>query len=175
MEEITMDKPFITPRMKVYELLKQFPELEEPLIEFIPEFQKLRNPILRKTITRVTSLEQAAKVGGVTVEKLINFLRLKSGQESIEIKEAVETTEIPEWFSTAKISKVLDVRPVIESGDHPIALVLEETDKLQSGQILELITPFYPAPLIDTIVGRGFKAHTEKLSSNFVKCYFLKP
>lgn len=170
-----MDKPFITPRMKVYELLKYFPELEEPLIEFVPEFQKLRNPFLRKTITRVTSLEQAAKVGGLTVEKLINFLRLKSGQESISVKESEEITEIPEWFSTAKISKVLDVRPVIESGDHPIALVLEESDKLLSGEILEVITPFYPAPLVDTIVGRGLKVYSEKLSPNFVKSYFLKP
>jgi len=169
-----MDKPFITPRMKVFELLKFYPEIEADLIGLVPEFKKLQNPILRKTITRVTSLEQAAKVGNISVEKLINFLREKAGQETLEINEKVETGDIPQWFTSGKISNVLDVRPVIEAGDHPIALVLQEVDKLQSGEILEVITPFYPAPLIDTIVNRGYEVYCDKLKPNFVKSYFRK-
>lgn len=169
-----MSKPYITPRMKVFELLKYYPEIEADLIEFVPEFKKLQNPVLRKTITRVTSLEQASKVGAVKVESLINFLREKAGQESIPIEEKQESTEKPSWFDPSKIVHVLDARPIIEAGEHPIGLVLEEVDKLNEDEILEIITPFYPAPLIDTIAGRGLDTYSEKISSNFIKSYFHK-
>ena len=45
---------------KIATLLKVYPELEERLIELVPAFDKLRNPILRRTIAKVTSLQQAA-------------------------------------------------------------------------------------------------------------------
>jgi uncharacterized protein YjaG (DUF416 family) len=169
-----MNNPYITPKMKVFELLKYYPEIENDLIEFVPEFKKLQNPILRKTITRVTSLEQAAKVGAVRVETLINFLREKAGQESIPVEEKQESTVTPNWFNASKIVKVLDVRPFIEAGEHPIGLVLEEVGKLNEDEILEIITPFYPAPLIDTIAGRGFDTFSENLSPIFIKSYFHK-
>jgi hypothetical protein len=46
----------ITPQTKVGELLDAFPELENVLIQIAPPFKKLRNPILRRTVARVTRL-----------------------------------------------------------------------------------------------------------------------
>ncbi len=50
----------ITPETKISALLGQFPQLEEVLMKMAPEFKKLRNPILRKTIAKVASLHQVA-------------------------------------------------------------------------------------------------------------------
>ena len=56
-----MDTPLvITPKTKVMQLLDAYPALESLLIETIPAFEKLRNPVLRKTVARITSLQQAA-------------------------------------------------------------------------------------------------------------------
>ena len=70
-----MKRIIITPKTKIYDLLEAYPELEEKLVEAAPQFRKLKNPMLRKTIARVTTLGQAAIIGGVKVEQLINKLR----------------------------------------------------------------------------------------------------
>ncbi len=57
---ITQNKLIITPQTKVKELLDAYPELEPVLIDMAPAFKKLRNPVLRRTIARVTSIKQAA-------------------------------------------------------------------------------------------------------------------
>ena len=61
------DRPLITPETKVGALLDAYPELEAVLIELAPPFRKLKNPVLRRTVARLTSLAQAAKVGRLFV------------------------------------------------------------------------------------------------------------
>ena len=51
------EKLIITPKTKVAELLDAYPQLEDILIEIAPQFKKLQNPVLQKTIARVTSLQ----------------------------------------------------------------------------------------------------------------------
>ena len=57
----------ITPATKVAELLESWPELEEALVAQAPAFRRLKNPVLRRTVARVATLEQAAGVGGIAV------------------------------------------------------------------------------------------------------------
>lgn len=45
----------INPKTKVLELLEAYPELEPKLIEVVPSFNKLKNPLLRRTIARITN------------------------------------------------------------------------------------------------------------------------
>ncbi len=65
----------ITPDTKVGALLEAYPELEEHLIACAPAFAKLRNPLLRRTVAKVATLEQAARVGGIGVRDLVRRLR----------------------------------------------------------------------------------------------------
>jgi len=52
----------LTPATKVADLLESWPELEEVLIAHAPAFRRLKNPVLRRTVARVATLEQAAGV-----------------------------------------------------------------------------------------------------------------
>lgn len=47
----------ISPETKIGALLDRFPNLERALLEMAPEFKKLRNPILRKTVAKITLAE----------------------------------------------------------------------------------------------------------------------
>ena len=58
----------ITPDSKVGALLQEFPQLEEVLMRMSPAFGHLRNPILRKTVAKVATLRQIAKIGDVPLE-----------------------------------------------------------------------------------------------------------
>lgn len=171
------EQPQITPETKVSSLLDQYPQLEELLIEMAPAFKKLRNPILRKTIARVATLRQVAQIGDISLATLINELRAKVGQAiDFEADDQVSDWSVPPlWFDPLKMVKSLDARPIIESGQQPINLVLKELKELKAEQIYELITPFVPAPLIEMAKNQGYQAWTKQPSSkDEVKTYFTR-
>lgn len=53
-----MNSLIITPKTKVLELIETYPELEDILIEYAPAFKKLKNPLLRKTVAKIATLQQ---------------------------------------------------------------------------------------------------------------------
>ena len=149
----------ITPETRIGQLLDAYPELEGVLIGLAPPFAKLKNPILRRTVARVTSLSQAARVGGVSLGELIGALRRAAGQPEYAVAE-VATMGVAAESAGIKVIRTLDARPLIERGEHPMGMVLGALDDLGDGEAFELITPFEPAPLIDKARGRGFRSST---------------
>ncbi len=155
----TMYKLIITPRTKIYDLLEAYPQLEDVLIDAAPPFKKLKNPMLRKTIARITTLSQAAAVAGIRVEELINRLREETGQTDMTAFEEVESslnTEKPVWFSESQIVQTIDVREMLHAGEHPVHEVLSAAKKLKDNEILEIIAPFVPVPLIEKAASLGY-------------------
>jgi hypothetical protein len=172
-----MEKLIITPKTKVGELLEAYPELEERLIEMAPVFKKLKNPVLRRTIARVTTLQQASAVGNVPVHKLVNSLRELVGQDQLEGLESGPGKEQakPSWFDEKNILKRLDARPIIEQGGHPLGEVLNDLKEFGQGQIYELRTPFVPAPLLERVMAQGFDVWTvEEGEESFVSYLTLR-
>lgn len=170
------DPLIITPTTKVAELLKAYPELEETLIELAPPFKKLRNPVLRRTVARVTTLQHAAVVGNIPVSKLVNTLREKAGQSRLEGLEAGASlsSKPPSWLDEKKIVKIFDARPLIDSGQNPLGEVLGYAREMKSGEIYQLETPFLPAPMIEKVSGMGFDTWSSMVSENHYTNYFLK-
>jgi hypothetical protein len=172
MEKTNSDFP-ITPDTKVGALLERYPQLEELLIKIAPEFKKLRNPMLRKTIARVTSLRQAAAVAKFPLAELINKLRERAG-----IQEKFRTDEIqvsfskdaPSWFVPNKIVKSLDANNMLDKGEQPLTKVLADCKSLEHGEIYELIMPFLPIPLIEHAQKLGFLVWAEE-EKRVVKMY----
>ena len=163
----------ITPETRLQALLKAYPQLEEALIEISPSFAKLKNPVLRKTVAKVATLRQVATVGNIPVATLINSLREKVGIQQTFHSDDGEEKKIspPTWFDPDKISKSLDARPLIESGASPLDPVFSELKHLETGQLLELVTPFLPSPLIDKVKDRGFHVWTKEEKKDLFKTY----
>lgn len=156
-------KIVISPKTKVGELLDAYPHLETVLMGLSPAFEKLKNPILRKTVARVATLQQIAVVGGLTVDSIVSRLRQEAGQvsdEEITSENEYFTSEAPEWFDQKRITNKLDARPVINSGGSPMQEIIQSTGLLKPGEIFELETPFVPAPIIDMLKSKGFKIYS---------------
>lgn len=171
-----MENLLITPKTKIAELLDAYPQLEEELIQLAPQFKKLKNPVLRKTIARVTTLAQAALVGGLRVEDLITNLRGIVGQEEAAISRSDETPiqiEKPSWFSTSNITETLDVREKLNQGEHPIHDVLAAIKKLKNNQIVKVIVPFIPAPMIEKTLSLGYQHWLQKKGNDEFWVYFI--
>lgn len=165
----------ITPRTKIFDLLEAYPQLEEKLIDLVPAFDKLRNPVLRKTITRITTLGQAAAIGNVPVEELVNYLRREVGQEAgIFEKATFEKHTKPQWVDQLPLGGELDARPMLAAGDHPVGQVIADLQKLPKDGIYRLIAPFLPVPLIDKATGLGFLHWVEKINDAEYHIYFKR-
>ncbi len=165
----------ITPKTKIAELLDAYPHLEQPLIGYVPAFERLRNPMLRRTVARITTLQQAAAIGGVNVEGLINHLRLEVGQDLLAAEAGTAyTVERPDWFSEKRVGAELDIRSMLAAGEQPVNQVIADLRAMHRGAIYKLVAPFLPAPVVDKASSLGI-AHwvTQKDDQEFI-VYFCR-
>jgi hypothetical protein len=146
----------IHPGSRVGELLEAYPGIEETLIRLAPAFGKLRNPILRKTVAKVATLEQAARVGGISVRDLVRALREATGQpgDFVEANPNVLSTE-PLWPDSAAVRETLNADELLESGVHPLGMVRAAIARLSPGEAVLLLSGFHPAPLIEALADSG--------------------
>ena len=167
----------ITPKTRVGELLDTYPELESVLMELSPAFKKLKNPVLRKTVGKVATLQQAASLGNIPVTEVINTLRMEVGQQLFEGTDSNDEINYkqPGWYDPDKVSVSFDASPLIDSGQNPMQEVLAQLEKTNSGEIFLLTTPFVPAPIIELISKKGYSHYC--ITSNEGQCttYFTIP
>lgn len=151
----------LSPATKVGPLLDAHPELEEVLIAISPEFARLRNPLLRRTVAWVATLEQAARIGGVPVPELVARLRRALGQAPPEAEPPPAAGEAdappPAWVVGATPATTLSAEEVLGSGRTPVAVVSERLGAAAPGELVLLRAPFHPAPLIDAVRAKGYE------------------
>lgn len=161
----------ISPKTKVGELLDAYPELEQVLMAMSPSFEKLKNPVLRRTVAKVATLQQVSVVGGLKIDEMIRILRKNAGQDDTGPGHDNEETSdpgIPYWFDNEKIIGIFDATPIIHSGESPMKEILLQAGQLKPGEIFELRTPFTPAPVIDILIEKKYKVYTIVNNDNVI-------
>jgi len=159
----------ITPQTRVAALLDAYPELEEVLIRQAPSFRNLRNPILRRTVARVATLEKAARVGGIPVQDLVVTLRRAAGLHVDDVRaevagcgpgpfEAPGAVARPPWVDEAKVRRRIDADRVLAVGGVPLERVEKDLEAVAPGEIVCLETGFRPDPLLEHLRGAGHRA-----------------
>ncbi len=169
------EKLIITPKSKVLQVIEAYPHLEEVLISHVPAFKKLKNPVLRKTVAKIATLQQAATIGKIKVEDLINLLRKEVGQNLFSGGEAGNyNTTKPGWFDESKIVTELDAKVMLDLGEQPVNQVMADLNSLERGKIYKLIAPFITAPLIDKATGIGLEHYVVREKDDLYSIYFYK-
>lgn len=168
----------ITPEMTVADLLEYYPTLEQRLIELSPAFSKLKNPILRRTVARITTLQKAAQVAGLNALDMVNELRGMVGssplqKQMLEDYAAAENMGLPIEFSIPLVTHRIDVRPFLERGEHPKQRILELAEEMGISDLLELIAPFPPVPIIEILLKRGFRVSRAAISTDGAEHYYI--
>ena len=135
-----MSQP-IGPETTVGALLEAHPELEGALVEMAPAFAKLRNPLVRRTVAKVATLEQAAKIGGVSLQAMILELREAAGQTApgLPVLQPMrDRGHEASWLAAAHIVEEIDADAMLERGVHPIGKVREAVGLLGPGEVILL-------------------------------------
>ncbi|MCP5110695.1 MAG: DUF1858 domain-containing protein [bacterium] len=170
----------ITPETKVGALLEAYPGVDDVLIEWAPAFAKLKNPILRKTVAKVATLEQAARVGGVSTRDLVRKLREATGQGSgLEVlsdtpNAAPDDGGPPAWLDNERVRHTIDADEMLKTGVHPLGKVRESTTALQPGEIVKLVSAFRPEPLIEAMRNAGLAVYSHQASPGQHATYFCR-
>ncbi len=170
-----IEKIIISPKTKVLQLIETWPQLEDVLNEYVPTFSNFKNPTLQKTVAKITTLQQAATIGNVKVEDLVNRMRKEVGQELIgENADNSYKTEKPGWMNEKTVHKELDAREMLAAGEHPVNQVMADLKQLPAGSLYKLKAPFLPAPLIDKASSLSVEHWVNEISGTEYEIYFYK-
>ncbi len=168
-------KTEITPQTMVIDMLENYPELEDKLIEISPIFEKLKNPILRKTVAKVATLKQAATIGNVPIADLISQLREAAGMDSINVEaDASVKQSKPDWVNKEKVKMEYDAFIDLENGIHPAGRVTKEIHYINGDELYLLSTPFVPAPLIQMVEEKGYEVYIDDLGNQMFDTYIKR-
>ena len=165
----------ITPKTKVGELLDTYPQLEQVLLELAPAFGKLKNPVLRKTIGKVASLQQAAALGNIPVSEIINTLRSEVGQELFNESniQGEINFEMPKWFTENEVTVRFDASEMINAGQNPMQEIFRHLEITGNKGLFMLSTPFVPAPIIELIHKKGYAHYCHQKDHEMCDTFFL--
>ena len=157
-------------------MLETYPELEDVLIGIAAPFKKLKNPILRRSVAKVATIKHISSVGKVPLNELINRLRKAVGQTEIleQYDEENYFQPKPEWFSDDKISVSINESKLENKDRMTLTVIMKEAKNVKSGEIIELITTFLPAPGIDIMKSKGYSVWSVKSDDDIIRSYFLK-
>lgn len=155
----------IRPDTRIGDLLRAYPELLDTLADYAPAFGRLRNPLLRRTLGRMTNLAQAASMGGVDLPGLLRTLRQAADQPvSPEGQPAMTVSRVPlsaatgtppPWFEDGRITARFDARPLQAAGQNPLPPILKAAKEVVAGDIFCLRNTFEPLPLYDVLAKQG--------------------
>lgn len=148
-------RPAITPALTVGDLLRHYPDLEEPLACLVPTYRALSTPGMRQAVAAPMSLQQLAAGADVPLDTVLTGLRRAAG-----VAETPGDGGAPPWVSATAPAATLDARPILAGGGHPLSRVMQGLSDLGPTEIYELVTPFVPAPLIDMARSMGYDAYS---------------
>jgi uncharacterized protein (DUF2249 family) len=159
---------------KISDIIQENEKAIDVIASINSHFRKLKNPILRKLLASKVTLGQAARIGNVSNETILNKLKeigFQVGNSPLEKEIDTEHTHIE--IDTENLITI-DVRPYIESGSDPFSIIIKEIKKLGADQTLLIINSFEPVPLIKLLESQGINSLVYKESEDLYKTYFQK-
>ena len=167
----------INEKTKIAALLKRNPNALEAIVSLSPDFEKLRNPILRKLMAPRASIAMAAKIGGCTPQDFFDKLRPLGFEGDASVKEdSAPRRPLPPLLQAIAEDQlvVLDVRPVLAGGKDPLNLIMQTVKGLKAGQVLKIVNTFEPTPLIGVLKKQGFDSYVDVVGEKLVETWFYK-
>lgn len=171
-----MSAPRFDAKTVVADAIAAAPDTVERLASLHSAFRKLRNPILRRTMARLVTLGDAARIAGLPVATVV---AAANGEAAPPPDEAAESTSrapepAPSWVAILDLAAAtrLDVRPMFERGEAPLGDIMRAAAAIAEGGTLIVEAPFDPAPLHRALARKGFVSHAEPVAPDHWRVYF---
>lgn len=166
---------------RVSDVLARDESLVEIFIRLGPQFSKLRNRGLRRVMARLVTVEQAARMAGVSTAKLLLDLNTAIGSapavapadravtsgagaahSDSDGSDAASLAAEARTFHPMDAPVVeVDVRDDLRAGREPFSRIMAAMSALAPGEVVHLRTTFEPFPLYAVMAKRGFLHETQ--------------
>ncbi len=158
---------------RISTVLGRDPRMLDVLLACSPAFGHLRNPLLRKTMAKLATVEHAAKVAQIDPQVLLVRLNAALAGEAVaegpirRLDAPVEPTR-PDALAQLSADQIVecDVREDLRSGHEPLNRILAAARTVSDGQALRLRAIFEPVPLYPVLARKGFAHFTERLADD---------
>ena len=147
----------INAKTKLHNLLSTYPQLEEKIIQAAPAFKNLKNPVLRRTVGQLATVEKVVQIGGLDLTTFINLLRREVGQPELipdpssdNGKDKSAPGAKPDW-TNGKIQFTVDGKELLAKGEVPVNHVNALLPQLEENKLILLVTDFEPIPMIEAL------------------------
>jgi uncharacterized protein (DUF2249 family) len=146
-----------------------------------PAFERLRNPGMRKVMARLVTIEQAARIAGISADELVRRLNRQeiaaTGSEpEMNMPDDVtpEAAGMPAALAALAADRIVevDVREDLRAGREPFSRIMKARQEVPAGGALRLRAIFEPVPLYAVMAKQGFAHHTEKLDDDDWSVWF---
>lgn len=179
----------ISANWKIRQVLEVGPPLLEALVGLAPDFERLRNPLLRKAMSNRITVEQAARMAGVPLTQVLLVLNLAAGEDPQlllkELQALPYTTQSPQPVNPlqkpAQLQGIddsdprihfLDLLPFDTREEDPLPTILRALVALEEDQILLIRHPFNPIPLRDLALKMGYASWAQEREPSLWHTYF---
>jgi Domain of unknown function (DUF1858)/Uncharacterized conserved protein (DUF2249) len=143
----------ISATTKLSKALELHPDVLEYIISLDPhDFDRLRNPVMRKLMSPRISLGRIATMTGMNVNALLEQIAILSGAKvepsTDEILNTPSSSERPAWVTDT--TRTVNLLPMDELlTEDPMPPVMLEVKKLKPGEVLLIRHKWEPQPFYD--------------------------
>ncbi len=166
---------------RLSDVLARDQRLVEVFVAASPAFENLENPTARKTMARLVTVEQAARIArmdpGALVTRLNDALSAAGTPPSapIERSEPMTSAEpLPDSLRATPPARIVDVdvREDLRAGREPFGRIMRAVEALPSDGVLRVRAIFEPVPLYGVLGKRGLAHFTERFAPDDFRVWF---
>lgn len=145
---------------RVNDVLARDEALVEVFVRHSGHFTKLRNRTMRKIMGRLATVEDAARMAGVPLARLLDDLNdalgvVADSEAAAPVGRVASDSASVTHPASAPVTEV-DVRDDLRQGREPLARIMAAVSALADGEILRVRAIFEPVPLFTLLGKRGF-------------------
>jgi hypothetical protein len=183
----------VTAAMKVKDALKINKQMLDAFVWLAPEFERLRNPALRRVMANRVTVGQAARVAKLPLTEALYVLNLAAGMETAALHRELNALPVAAFSHTpdnqprkpVELSSLKDddlrvrfanVMPHAQLQADPLPSIMHHLLSLSdASEVLLVRHPFDPVPLRDLLARRGYGSWAEERRPNDWYIYFYRP
>ena len=169
----------ISPETKISAIIKENENAIDVIASVNRHFRKLKNPFLRKTLGSRVTVKEAASIGGISPDLIMEKLRLigfeiESNSADNSLNNSINSMGNIESATDISVRTTLDVRDQIAKGMDPMKLILKTSEEIKEGESFLLINSFEPLPIMHLLKESGFSSKLVKSEADLVQVYFTR-
>ncbi len=167
----------VTKETKISAIIKHDKGVIDVIAGINKHFRKLKNPILCKMLASRVTVEDASRIGKVSVREFLQRLEaygLKVSYDGIEEKESKREEKHKANTMNKENLVTLDARPILEGGVDPFEEIMKTLKSMSDDQTLLVINSFEPIPLLNLLKKKGYEYRVERPEQGVVYSYIKK-